>query len=299
MRYQSPIASPLAHYWEEELVGFWGQWAGIKIRIQKLFSYLVGDILFANIYLLFESVQGLSAITAGRTYMRRIMGLVNFIDCFKRGIDILGSIFGIIICLPIWIVVPILIKLESKGPVFYKQVRVGRDKRKTDRRQVNIDDIERRYYRDRRKVSGFGKPFRIIKFRTMYQDAEKLSGPKWASKDDPRITRLGRMLRKTRIDEIPQLFNVLAGNMSLVGPRPERPFFVAKLDGVVNNYVGRFKVKPGITGLAQVEHKYDESIKDVDGKIKYDLKYIKNIGILQDIRILLKTVIVVVSARGM
>lgn len=299
MRYQSPITSPLAHYWEEELIGFWGQWSRIKARIQAFFSYLMGDILFANIYLIFESVLGLSVVTASRIYIQRTTGFVNFIGCFKRSIDIFGSVFGIIIGLPLWIVVPILIKLESKGPVFYLQVRVGKNKRITDRRQVTIDDIERRLYRDRRKVSGFGKPFRIIKFRTMFQDAEKLSGPKWASKDDPRITRLGKILRKTRIDEIPQLFNVLAGNMSLVGPRPERPFFVVKLDGVINNYVSRFKVKPGITGLAQVEHKYDESIEDVNGKIKYDLKYIKNIGILQDIRILLKTVLVVVSARGM
>lgn len=132
----------------------------------------------------------------------------------------------------------------------------------------------------------------------MYIDAEKNTGPVWASKGDPRVTRIGRILRRTRIDEIPQLFNVLLGDMSLVGPRPERPYFVAKLDGVVNDYLRRFDVKPGVTGLAQVEHKYDESIEDVDGKVRYDLKYIKNLSVIQDLRILIKTVIVVMTARG-
>jgi lipopolysaccharide/colanic/teichoic acid biosynthesis glycosyltransferase len=133
----------------------------------------------------------------------------------------------------------------------------------------------------------------------MREDAEKLSGPTWATRDDPRVTRVGRVLRKTRLDEIPQLLDVLMGNMSLVGPRPERPFFVEKLDRAVDEYRGRFSVKPGITGLAQVEHKYDETIEDVNGKIKYDLKYIKSWNLYQDVRILLRTIIVVLTARGM
>ena len=132
----------------------------------------------------------------------------------------------------------------------------------------------------------------------MLVDAEKKTGPVWASKVDPRVTRVGRILRKARIDEIPQLINVLVGDMSLVGPRPERPFFVEKLDGKISDYQRRFDVKPGVTGLAQVEHKYDENLEDVGNKVKYDLKYIGNLSVLQDIKILVKTVAVVLTARG-
>ncbi|UCC81343.1 MAG: sugar transferase [Candidatus Zixiibacteriota bacterium] len=202
------------------------------------------------------------------------------------------------ISLPILLVVSVLIRLDSKGPVFYTQLRVGRNRRKGGRRQMNLDVNDRRQFSDRRKENGFGKPFKIIKFRTMYIDAEKHTGPVWASKKDPRVTGIGRILRKTRIDEIPQLVNVLIGDMSLVGPRPERPFFVAKLGNIINGYLERFDVKPGVTGLAQVEHKYDESIEDVDGKVRYDLKYIKSPSIVQDMKIILKTVIVVLTARG-
>lgn len=220
-------------------------------------------------------------------------------DGLKRAIDFLGAFAGLALGLPVWIIVAVLIKLDSKGPVFYTQLRVGENRRRGDRRRMIIGSVERRNRVERRKESGFGKPFRIIKFRTMRTDAEKECGPVWASKHDPRVTRVGRFLRATRIDEIPQLINVLLGEMSLVGPRPERPFFVAKLSGVVNEYGKRFNVKPGVTGLAQVEYKYDESIEDVGRKVKYDLSYISNFGLLQDIKILLKTVIVVITARGM
>ncbi len=162
-----------------------------------------------------------------------------------------------------------------------------------------IDSLERRINGNRRQQTGRGKPFRIVKFRTMYQDAERQSGPVWATHDDPRITRIGRILRKTRLDEVPQLFNVLIGDMSLVGPRPERPYFVERLDGTFENYRKRFKVKPGITGLAQVEHKYDETLDDVNSKLKYDLTYIRNWNITQDIKIMLKTIVVVLTAKGM
>jgi lipopolysaccharide/colanic/teichoic acid biosynthesis glycosyltransferase len=201
--------------------------------------------------------------------------------------------------LPISIVVSVLIKLDSEGPVFYSQLRVGKNRRRADRRRMNLTGADRRNREDRRKESGFGTPFKIIKFRTMHVNAEASTGPVWASRCDPRVTRVGRILRKIRVDEIPQLVNVLMGNMSLVGPRPERPFFVSKLDRSVDNYLRRFEVKPGITGLAQVEYKYDESIDDVEHKVGYDLRYIKSLSIVQDIKILLKTVIVVLTARGM
>jgi lipopolysaccharide/colanic/teichoic acid biosynthesis glycosyltransferase len=133
----------------------------------------------------------------------------------------------------------------------------------------------------------------------MHQNAESTTGPVWAQKNDPRITRVGRILRATRLDELPQMINVLQGDMSLVGPRPERPFFVNELQTKITDYTTRFAVKPGITGLAQVEHKYDESIEDVSKKITYDLHYIRHWTVIQDLRIIMKTVVVVLTARGM
>ena len=132
----------------------------------------------------------------------------------------------------------------------------------------------------------------------MYIDAEKHSGPKWATEDDPRITPLGKILRKTRLDEIPQFINVLKGEMSLVGPRPERPFFVEQLKKEIPWYVRRIKMKPGITGWAQVKHKYDESIEDVKQKVMYDLYYFENMSISLDIKILLRTFIVALTGKG-
>ncbi|MBS4027443.1 MAG: undecaprenyl-phosphate glucose phosphotransferase [Ignavibacteriales bacterium] len=188
----------------------------------------------------------------------------------KRLLDICFSLFSLIFILPLWIIVAILIKVTSKGTILYSQERVGKD----------------------------GKHFRIYKFRTMYDDAEKQSGPVWAGKDDPRITKIGNILRKTRIDEIPQLINVLDGDMSLVGPRPERPYFVEQLSRDIPLYSRRLKVRPGITGWAQVKHKYDESIEDVKKKVEYDLYYIENMSLRLDIKILLKTVSVVLLGKG-
>ena len=138
----------------------------------------------------------------------------------------------------------------------------------------------------------------ILKFRTMVTDAEKKSGPVWATKDDPRITRVGRILRKSRLDEIPQFFSVLIGDMSLVGPRPERPTFVADLSHRIDNYSTRLQVKPGITGLAQVENGYDSSLQSVNRKVQYDLEYIRRWTVLSDLRILAKTVVVVLTGKG-
>jgi lipopolysaccharide/colanic/teichoic acid biosynthesis glycosyltransferase len=140
--------------------------------------------------------------------------------------------------------------------------------------------------------------FRIIKFRSMFHDAEKLTGPVWSQKDDPRVTRVGKIIRKLRIDEIPQMFNVLKGEMSLVGPRPERPFFVEMLSKEIPFYKRRLKVRPGITGWAQVKHKYDETIEDVKIKLRYDLFYIENMSLRMDFKILFRTVFVVLFAKG-
>jgi exopolysaccharide biosynthesis polyprenyl glycosylphosphotransferase len=188
----------------------------------------------------------------------------------KRAIDIVGATIGLILLSPLLILTAILIKLTSPGPVVYSQVRVGKD----------------------------GKHFNIYKFRTMRVDAEKHTGPVWASKNDNRITPIGAFLRKTRIDEIPQFVNVLHGDMSLVGPRPERPMFVEKLKTQISDYEKRLNVKPGITGMAQVLHRYDETLADVRKKIKYDILYMKNVCFWTDIRIILRTFGVVFTGSG-
>ncbi|MDF1543903.1 MAG: sugar transferase [bacterium] len=216
----------------------------------------------------------------------------------KRSVDILGAVTGLLLTLPIWLVLPIIIKLDSRGPVFYSQTRVGRNSRKSDRRFYQKTDVTDRRSRDRRRTDCLGKPFNLIKFRTMVDGAEKASGPVWATKNDPRITKLGRFMRKTRLDEIPQFINILKGDMSLVGPRPERPAFVADLVEKVDNYERRLEVKPGLTGLAQVSSGYDSSISSVAVKVGYDVEYIDNWSLWQDIKILLRTVVVVITGRG-
>ena len=188
----------------------------------------------------------------------------------KRAIDIVGAAIGLTILSPLLLITSMLIKLTSKGPVLYSQIRVGKD----------------------------GKHFNIYKFRTMKVDAEKTTGPVWAAKNDSRLTPIGGILRKSRIDEIPQFVNVLKGEMSLVGPRPERPMFVEQLKTQICDYEKRLDVKPGITGLAQVWHRYDETLEDVRKKIKYDVLYIRKACFWTDIRILLRTFLVVFTGSG-
>ncbi len=187
---------------------------------------------------------------------------------FKRVFDIIAGAIGIVIAAPVIALTAILIKIVSPGPVFFKQERVGRE----------------------------GKLFHIYKMRTMRIDAEQRTGPVWAMENDPRLIKFGKAIRKMHIDELPQLFNVLRGEMSIVGPRPERPVFVEKLSKYIRDYRRRIEVKPGITGLAQVWHKYDETIEDVRKKVKYDLLYIREMCLMVDMRIILRTVLV--SARG-
>lgn len=299
MRYLNPVSNPLAHYWEEDIGGVLGTWIRFRGRGNRAFSQLVGEFILANLLLIRESIFHSAPALVVAYSVENLLSRIDMRAAAKRMIDIMGSAAGILISAPLWIIIPVLIKLDSPGPVVYSQVRVGLNRRRDSRRRLSVGSPERRRGTDRRLESAYGKPFRIHKFRTMRNDAEALVGPVWATKNDRRVTRVGRILRKTRIDEIPQLINVFLGDMSLVGPRPERPFFVEKLDDAVQNYKSRFHVKPGITGLAQVEHKYDESIEDVNGKIEYDLRYITSWSLIQDIRILLKTVVVVMTARGM
>jgi lipopolysaccharide/colanic/teichoic acid biosynthesis glycosyltransferase len=197
------------------------------------------------------------------------------------------------------VAIALAIKLDSSGPVFFCQERVGQNRRRGERRRHNIRAIGALQRRERRKSNQYGRLFTVYKFRTMIVDAEKRCGPIWASRNDPRVTAVGRFLRRTRLDELPQLLNVLRGEMSIVGPRPERPYFVEKLAGEVDGYVRRLEVKPGITGLAQVENGYDGSVDDVRMKVKYDLSYIKSSSLKHDLLIMIKTIGVVLSLRGM
>ena len=187
----------------------------------------------------------------------------------KRTMDVGLALIGLALSLPVMALVAVAIKLDSKGPVLFRQERVG----------------ER------------GRIFVLNKFRSMSVDAER-HGPVWAAARDPRVTRVGRRLRHTRLDELPQFWNVLVGDMSFVGPRPERPEFVGTLQREIPFYMGRHSVKPGITGWAQVRHRYAASVEDSMEKLQYDLYYIKNLSPLLDLVILLSTLQVVLFARG-
>jgi exopolysaccharide biosynthesis polyprenyl glycosylphosphotransferase len=188
----------------------------------------------------------------------------------KRVVDIVVSLLVLIVSAPLWMVIGIGIKLDSPGPIVYSQERVGKGE----------------------------KLFKMRKFRSMRADAESSSGPVWAPKNDTRVTSFGKFLRKTRLDEIPQFVNVLDGDMSLVGPRPERPFFVEKLSKEIPLYKRRLTVRPGITGWAQIKQGYDTSIDDVRSKVRYDLFYIENMSFRMDIKILLTTLYVMVAGKG-
>jgi exopolysaccharide biosynthesis polyprenyl glycosylphosphotransferase len=188
----------------------------------------------------------------------------------KRIIDLVVSTLVLVVGMPVWIVLVLLIRITSPGPAIYRQQRVGRH----------------------------GREFTMYKFRTMRQDAEAQTGPVWAVADDPRYTPVGRWLRRTRLDEIPQFWNVFRGDMSLVGPRPERPFFVEKLAREIPLYNRRHRVKPGITGWAQVKWKYDGSLDDVRQKVKYDLFYIENMSLRRDFQIIARTITTALRAIG-
>ena len=205
-----------------------------------------------------------SALIFSAGFRRRalVMGL-------KRTMDFVIALSGLLVVGPTVAVVALLMKLDSPGPVFYKQSRIGR----------------------------MGVPFTLWKIRSMHTAAEE-SGVQWAAQDDPRITRLGRWLRRWRMDELPQLINVLKGEMSLVGPRPERPAFVKKLRGTIPYYDLRHTLRPGITGWAQIKFRYGASIQDAHMKLQYDLYYLKNLSLTLDVQILLRTIRVVLLGSG-
>lgn len=271
----------------------------IKLTSSKSeISFWIKDYLLSTLYLLFyistfillpeeKTEKGLGAY-----YLDKAEELL------KRIIDILGSAVGLLLCLPLFFIVGLLIKLDSAGPIFFRQERVGLNRRKKERRISEIKTTKEERKGERREKDLYGRSFYLYKFRTMVVGAEKGCGPIWAKRDDPRVTNIGRVLRKTRIDELPQLLNVFKGEMSLVGPRPERYYFVRDFIQKVEGYPHRLEVRPGITGLAQVENGYDASMEDVKLKIDHDLNYIRGWSIVKDFRILLKTILVVATGKG-
>ena len=232
--------------------------AGVRIKIvPDIFDVVAGHVHNTQIM--------------GQPLMELLPERLSFLQkLVKTSMDYIISFLVLIAGLPIWILVALMVKLDSRGPVFYRQQRVGKG----------------------------GKLFRVFKFRSMVNDAEKHSGPVWAGKNDSRITKLGRFLRKSRLDEIPQLLNVLAGEMSIVGPRPERPAFVEELRKVYPFYPKRLTLKPGITGWAQVKLEYDTDLESVADKLKYDFYYIENQSIYLDLEILARTLKVVITGAG-
>ena len=223
----------------------------------------------------------------------------------KRVVDIVGSIVLIVVLIPVWVLIPILIKLTSgAGPAIFKQTRVGlnlrtksRERRREEGDPPDGDDERRGTSPDRRQYFNYGKPFTLYKFRTMRNDAEE-NGAQFASKDDGRVTWLGRFMRRTRIDETPQLLNVLRGDMSLVGPRPERPVFVDQLSKEIPNYLNRLGLRPGLSGIGQIENGYDNDAESFRRKVAYDLLSLQNCCVRNDLKILWRTIYVVITRKG-
>lgn len=217
-------------------------------------------------------------------------------DRTRRAVNVVAALTLIVLTAPLMLVIGVLVKATSEGPMLYTQPRVGLDRRSGRRERRRTYDGASRYA-SRRLVNHGGKIFRIYKFRTMTVSQEPPSEV-WASPDDPRITPLGRVLRKYRLDELPQLFNVLTGEMNLVGPRPEQPRIFAELRERIDHYPVRQKVLPGITGWAQVNRAYDQTFDDVKEKVDFDLEYLNRRSALEDIRIMMRTVPVVLLKRG-
>ncbi len=251
------------------------------IAIETNQHELLGDIIHKigdrNVYL--KIVPDMYDILSRTVRMNHVIGeafieippiLINEWErIMKRWFDVIASFMAIAISFPLWIFAVIRIKIDSTGPVFYTQERLGQ----------------------------YGRPFRIIKFRSMYINAEQHE-PKLTTDQDPRITKIGHIIRKYRIDELPQFINVIKGDMSIIGPRAERAFFAHQIEKLVPHYTHIFKVKPGITSLGMVKYGYASSVDEMVKRLKYDLIYIENMSMLMDLKILIYTVITVIKGRG-
>ena len=245
-----------------------------RLPIEDLLTLKTRGVAIEDATSLYERVSGKIAIqnlkpswmifNAGFEVSKRML-------LQKRILSVVLSVSLLLLFAPVILLIMLVIKFDSRGPVFFKQRRVGKD----------------------------GRIFTLWKFRTMWEDAEKSTGPVWASRDDPRVTRAGRLLRRTRLDELPQLFNVLKGDMSLVGPRPERPHFVRELTERIPFYNLRHAVKPGITGWAQINYEYGNSVGDAVEKLQYELFYVKHMSWLLDMLILFQTAKIVMLSRGL
>jgi len=242
------------------------------LPVQTLLNFKAAGLDVVDGHCLFEEESGRlsidvlrpSALIFSTGFRHRFLSKV-----LKRSLDVTIACLGLILLFPLIAIVALLIKLDSPGPIFYRQMRVGLR----------------------------GNPYMMVKFRSMCKDAEK-AGPRWAEANDSRVSRVGRWLRKFRIDEIPQLLNVLKGEMSLVGPRPERPVFVQELRTLIPYYDIRHTVKPGITGWAQIKFRYASTKADSHTKLQYDLYYVKNLSLSLDVRILTQTMRVVLLGEG-
>ncbi len=231
--------------------------------LQNLYQCLPFQINFINSAEAYETITHkvpLSLISQTWFLENLKEGEKEFYNKIKRGLDIILSLFIFILSLPLWPFIGLAIKIEDKGPIFYRQERIGKNR----------------------------NSFSLFKFRSMKKDAEK-NGAVWAEKQDPRVTKVGKFLRKTHFDELPQMLNILRGEISLVGPRPERPEFVEKLEKEIPHYHIRHLIKPGFTGWAQLKFRYGRSVMDSKEKFQYDLYYLKNRSLLLDLGILLRT----------
>lgn len=262
-----------------------------SLELTRAIKNLYGTLIVSPLFLLFSTVVFL--FLPDEALKGNIKeNLASFlVRALKSAVDVVISLLGIVLLSPLFLIIALIIKIDSRGPILYKQVRIGQNRRVNglDRRRLSVRVRGERRNNGRRNFDHLGCPFTIYKFRTMKDNAEEDTGPVWAAENDPRVTKVGRILRVTRLDEIPQLLNVMKGEMSLVGPRPERPYFVDKLKEQIPEYFRRFEIKPGITGLAQVRHKYDSSLDDARKKVRYDLFYLENRSVLLDLKILLST----------
>jgi sugar transferase (PEP-CTERM system associated) len=257
----------------DEIVVALSERRGGAMPLRELLDCKLHGIKVLDLASHFEQTLGqirLDALRAGWLIFGDGFRQGAFRTAIKRLFDITFALILLTLALPVMLLTAIAIMLESGLPIFYRQERVGKN----------------------------GRLFDVIKFRSMRTDAEKDGKPRWASGNDSRVTRVGRFIRKTRIDELPQLLNVLKGDMSLVGPRPERPFFVDQLTKEIPFYAVRHSVKPGVTGWAQVRYHYGASVEDSAEKLQYDLYYVKNHTLFLDLVVLFETVGVVLTGKG-